>query len=160
MPRIKDELDRKLISVLQANAREPISSISRKLNVPRSTIQERITRLERSGVISGYTAILGEDLNRQPVQAIVLLSVDQQQSKELVKQMESYPEIKTCMTISGEFDMFLVIEPGRLEELDDLLDSITAVPGVVRSRSSIVLSQKFHRPRPAFPGDSGENLSL
>ncbi|OKL43147.1 Lrp/AsnC family transcriptional regulator [Pseudovibrio exalbescens] len=148
MPDLKDDLDRKLISILQANAREPVSAISRRLNVARSTVQERITRLERTGVISGYTAILGDVHAGQQVQAVVMLSVAQQQSKTLVKQLESYPEIRVCYTISGEFDLFLIVEPSRLEELDDILDEIAEIPGVLRSRSSIVLSKKFERQKP------------
>ncbi|MDD7909077.1 MULTISPECIES: Lrp/AsnC family transcriptional regulator [Pseudovibrio] len=153
MPDIKDDLDRKLISILQANAREPVSSISRRLNVARSTVQERITRLERNGVIAGYTALLGDVHAGQQVQAVVMLSVAQQQSKTLVKQLESYPEIRVCYTISGEFDLFLIVEPSRLEELDDILDEIAAIPGVVRSRSSIVLSKKFERQKPIAPSN-------
>lgn len=148
MPDLKDDLDRKLISILQANAREPVSAISRRLNVARSTVQERITRLERTGVISGYTAILGDVHAGQQVQAVVMLSVAQQQSKTLVKKLESYPEIRVCYTISGEFDLFLIVEPSRLEELDDILDDIAEIPGVLRSRSSIVLSKKFERQKP------------
>lgn len=148
MTDLKDDLDRKLISILQANAREPVSAISRRLNVARSTVQERITRLERTGVISGYTAILGDVHAGQQVQAVVMLSVAQQQSKTLVKKLESYPEIRVCYTISGEFDLFLIVEPSRLEELDDILDDIAEIPGVLRSRSSIVLSKKFERQKP------------
>ncbi|MTI16993.1 Lrp/AsnC family transcriptional regulator [Rhodobacteraceae bacterium RKSG542] len=147
MPEIKDELDRKLIAILQANAREPVSSISRRLGVPRSTVQERISRLERNGVIAGYTVILGDDHATRPVQALVMLSVSQQISKELTQRLESYPEIRSCMTISGEFDLCLVVEPSRLEELDDLLDEIATIPGIQRTRSSIVLSQRFVRQR-------------
>ncbi|WP_068087539.1 Lrp/AsnC family transcriptional regulator [Polycladidibacter stylochi] len=151
MAEIKDDLDRKLIAILQANAREPVSAIARKLDVARSTVQERISRLERSGVIAGYTAILGDLEEGQKLQALVMLSVSQQHSRELVKQLESFPEIKSCVTISGEFDVFLVVEPNRLEDLDDILDDIAEIPGVLRSRSSIVLSKRFERQKPFLP---------
>ncbi|WP_068316979.1 Lrp/AsnC family transcriptional regulator [Polycladidibacter hongkongensis] len=151
MPEFKDDLDRKLVAILQSNAREPISSIARKLDVARSTVQERIARLERTGIISGYTAIMGETDSGRKVQALVMLSVAQQQSRELVKQLESFPEIRSCLTISGEFDVFLVVEPDRLEDLDDLLDDIAEIPGVLRSRSSIVLSKRFERQQPFLP---------
>ena len=151
MAEIKDELDRKLIAILQGNAREPVSSIARRLDVARSTVQERIARLERKGIIIGYTAILGDQQDQKRVQALVMLSVAQQRSRELIAQLESYPEIRSCLTISGEFDLCLIVEPDRLEELDAVLDEIAAIPGVERTRSSIVLTKKFERQRPFMP---------
>ncbi|KZK81745.1 Leucine-responsive regulatory protein [Pseudovibrio sp. W64] len=151
MAEIKDELDRKLIAILQGNAREPVSSIARRLDVARSTVQERIARLERKGIIIGYTAILGDQEDQKRVQALVMLSVAQQRSRELIAQLESYPEIRSCLTISGEFDLCLIVEPDRLEELDAVLDEIAAIPGVERTRSSIVLTKKFERQRPFMP---------
>ncbi|GHB19055.1 AsnC family transcriptional regulator [Pseudovibrio japonicus] len=151
MAEIKDELDRKLIAILQGNAREPVSSIARRLDVARSTVQERIARLERKGIIIGYTAILGDDQDHKRVQALVMLSVAQQRSRELITQLESYPEIRSCLTISGEFDLCLIVEPDRLEDLDAVLDEIAAIPGVERTRSSIVLTKKFERQRPFMP---------
>ncbi|KZL21049.1 Leucine-responsive regulatory protein [Pseudovibrio axinellae] len=151
MAEVKDELDRKLIAILQGNAREPVSSIARRLDVARSTVQERIARLERKGIIIGYTAILGDQQDEKRVQALVMLSVAQQRSRELITQLESYPEIRSCLTISGEFDLCLIVEPDRLEELDAVLDEIAAIPGVERTRSSIVLTKKFERQRPFMP---------
>ena len=154
MAELKDKLDRKLIAILQGNAREPVSSIARRLDVARSTIQERIARLERNGTIVGYTAILNEEQDPKRVQALVMLSVEQQRSRELIGQLESYPEIRSCLTISGEFDLCLIVEPDRLEDLDVILDEIAEIPGVVRTRSSIVLTKKFERKRPLLsPAD-------
>ena len=56
----KRETDSKLLSLLKANAREPTASLARKLGLARSTVQERIARLERSGTIAGYTVRLAD----------------------------------------------------------------------------------------------------
>lgn len=140
-----DELDRKLLALLQTNARESTSNLARQLDVARSTVHERLTRLERDGTIAGYTVVLGTRPGERKAQALVLLSVQQQQSRKVVKELESYPEIKLCMTVGGQYDLFLTMETDHLEELDDLLDDIAEVPGVERSRSVIVLSRKFDR---------------
>lgn len=142
---MKDELDRKLINLLQANAREPTSALAQKLNVARSTVHERIKRLERTGVISGYTVVLGQNAMDQSAQALVLLSVLQQKNRDLVKRLKNYPEIKICLAVSGQYDLFLSVETPYLEDLDALLDEIAVIPGVERSRSVIVLSRKFDR---------------
>ncbi len=142
---LKDDLDRKLISLLQANARESTSALAKKLNVARSTVHERIKRLERTGVIRGYTVVFGQGSNEQPAQAMVLLSVKQQQNRDLIEKLRNYSEIKICLAVSGQYDLFLSVETPHLEDLDSLLDEIAVIPGVERSRSVIVLSRKFDR---------------
>jgi len=148
----RDALDRKLIALLQSNARMPTAQIARRLGIARSTVHERIARLEREGVIAGYTAVLARPMEGAPVRALVMLAVEQQQVRQTLKRLEAFPEIRTCLTIAGEFDIFLVVEAPQLEDLDEALDDIAAVPGVTRSRSSIVLASKFDRhPAQAAP---------
>lgn len=141
----KDNLDRKLIALLQDNARMATAEIARKLKVARSTVQERIARLEKDGVIGGYTVVLARAPEVESVQALVMLAVEQHQVRETIKRLETFPEIRTCLTVSGEFDLFLRVEAPRLDDLDEVLDDIAAIPGVRRSRSSIVLAAKFDR---------------
>ena len=142
---IRDDLDRQLLFLLQANAREPVSALARALGVARSTVHERITRLERTGVIEGYSVVLAQSPADRNAQALVLLAVTQQQSRKVVARLQTYPEIKVCLTVSGEFDMFLTVETPQLEDLDALLDEIAEIPGIERSRSVIVLARKFDR---------------
>ena len=141
----KDDLDRRLVALLQSNARMATSEIARKLKVARSTVQERISRLESCGLISGYTVLLSRTPEVEAVHALVMIAVEQQQVRETIKRLETLPEIRTCLTVSGEFDLFLRVEAPRLEDLDEVLDEIAAIPGVRRSRSSIVLASKFDR---------------
>ncbi len=145
MRALGDDLDRKLIAILQSNAREPTSSIARKLGVARSTVHERIARLEKNGVITGYAALLANPEDGEHVQALVMLAVEQKQSRAMIQKLETFPEIRACLAVSGEFDLYLVVEAPRLDDLDEVLDDIAAIPGIQRSRSSIVLARKFDR---------------
>lgn len=143
MPR--DRLDRELIALLQADARRPIAGLAEALGVARSTVHDRLNRLEQDGVIRGYTVRLAEDPETRPAQAVVMLSVEQRQTRQVVQRLERYPEVVLCQAISGEFDLFLTVETPHLEDLDALLDELATVEGVVRSRSMIVLAAKFDR---------------
>lgn len=146
MPKwFNDELDRKLVALLQVNARESTSNLAKKLGVARSTVHERITRLEKSGVITGYSAVLSRNPSEGNVQAMVMLTVEQRRGKQVVDRLNSFPAIKVCLAINGSFDYFLSVEQPTLEELDELLDQIGDIPGVERSTSWIVLSRKFDR---------------
>ena len=62
MSRVIDTIDRRLLALLQANARESAATLGRKLGIARTTVQERILRLQRAGVIAGYSVVLRQDL--------------------------------------------------------------------------------------------------
>ncbi|MFG6667727.1 Lrp/AsnC family transcriptional regulator [Halomonas sp. HNIBRBA4712] len=141
----RDDVDRKLVAMLQANARESTSSIAKRLNVARSTINERINRLEKSGVITGYSVVLSKNPSEGNVQALVMIAVDQKKGRKVVEELNKFPAVKVCLAINGDFDYFMSIELPTLEELDAMLDEIAEMDGVSRSTSSIVLSRKFDR---------------
>lgn len=146
MPRRpRDDIDRKLIALLQADARQATAALGKTLGIARTTVHERLARLERDGVIVGYTALLARDPGEERAEAIVMLALAQRQQKAVVEKLASFPEVKLCLTISGDYDLFLIVEAPRLEDLDALLDEIQALPGVERSRSSVVLTTKFDR---------------
>ena len=64
------------IALLRANAREPTASLARKLGLARSTVQERIARLEREGTIKGYTVRLSDEAEAGKLRAVVMISTD------------------------------------------------------------------------------------
>lgn len=145
MDHFKDDIDRRLASLLQANARASTASLARQLGIARSTVHERIARLERTGAITGYAAILARNPADENSQALVMLSVNQQKSRQVVDRLDALPEIKLALAVSGEHDLFLSVEAPRLEDLDALLDEIAEIPGVERTKSWIVLARKFDR---------------
>ena len=147
----KDDLDRRLLALLQMNARESTTNLAKKLNVARSTVHERIARLQRDGVIRGYSVVLGRDPGEEHTQALVLLHVDQRKSPSVIVRLKSFPEVKLCLAISGQYDLFLTVEAPRLEDLDVILDELVAIPGIERSRSMVVLARKFDRRSAEIP---------
>ena len=78
--------DRRLLTLLRANARESTASIARKLGASRTTVQERINRLEKSGAIAGYTLRTSEELGKV-LSALVLLNVNATQSERVVPEL-------------------------------------------------------------------------
>lgn len=142
---IRDHVDRKLIAMLQINARQTTMTLAKRLGLARSTIHERLRRLERDGVINGYSVRLGRDPFADYTQAIALLSLAQRQQRSVIERLGRLPEVKLCSTISGDSDLFLIVETPRLEDLDAVIDEITGGPGVERCRSFVVLTKKFDR---------------
>lgn len=142
---IRDDRDRRLVALLVANARQSTMALAKKLGLARTTVHERIERLERTGVIRGYTAVLGAAAESPTARAVVLLSIDQKRQRAVVERLKSLPEVAACLAVNGEFDLLLSVEAPLNEDLDAVIDEIVVVEGVERSKSLVVLSTKFDR---------------
>jgi DNA-binding Lrp family transcriptional regulator len=137
--------DAKLIALLRANAREPAASLARKLELARSTVQERIARLEREGTIKGYTVRLAEEAERAPLRAVVMITADPKQADRVTAELKKMPEVRSLSAVAGPYDMMAVVEADTTARMDASLDRIGKAAGVARTVSSIVLSEKFAR---------------
>jgi DNA-binding Lrp family transcriptional regulator len=138
------DTDRKLLDLLRADAREPTASLARKLGLARSTVQERIARLERDGVIKGYTVRLADE-DARALRAVVMISTDPKQADRVSVELKKMPEIRSLAALSGSYDLIATIETESAARIDALLDRIGRAPGVARTVSSIILSEKFSR---------------
>jgi DNA-binding Lrp family transcriptional regulator len=140
------EKDRELIKILTANARTPLSHIAKKLGVSRATVQGRLARLEKEGVIAGYTTIMGkEDPYVTPISAIILIELDIRQQGNVIAALKKRTEVVQCYTLSGHFDLFVRINSATASHLDEIIDWIAEMDGVRRTTSSIVLARKFEK---------------
>ena len=140
-----DDLDQHLLNRLRENARAPVAELARALGLSRTTIQSRLAKLERSGVIAGYSVKLSDQHQAGQVHAYVLLTVEPKQSAAVTATLKKLSGVRTLQSVSGPFDMVAVVEAGSVSEMDALIDEIGAVKGVERTNSSIVLSTKFDR---------------
>ena len=140
-----DELDRNIIGLLGADARMSVATLARRLKVARSTIQARLERLETTGVIAGYTLKLGEGARQGRLRASVLLSIEPRAQAGVLQRLKSISEVEKVYTTSGRFDLLLQVACPNTQVLDQVLDQIGALTGVVSSESLIHLSTKFDR---------------
>jgi len=138
-----DETDRKLIAMLKANARESTAALARRLELSRSAVQDRISRLERSGVIAGYTVRLGEDLTQNRLQAIVRFTMDPKHTAHVVKELRKIPEAESCYLVSGAFDLIVMVVAETAARMHEVLQAFGNLRGVERTTSSIVLVNEF-----------------
>jgi len=138
--------DRELIEILTANARTPLAEIAKKLGVSRATLQSRLNRLERDGVIAGYTTLLGKQhLSETALSAIVLIELEVKQQGGVIASFKKRAEVVSCYSVSGQFDLFVTVTGATASDLDKTIDWIAGMEGVRRTTSSIVLTKKFER---------------
>jgi DNA-binding Lrp family transcriptional regulator len=139
------DADARLLALLKANAREPTASLARKLGLARSTVQERIARLERERVIEGYTVRLSDAAHTRRLRAIVMISADAKQADRVSAELKRMHEVRSLYAVSGAYDMIAEVETETTAKMDASLDRIGRASGVARTVSSIILSEKFAR---------------
>ncbi len=140
-----DEIDRSLIALLQANARESVANLARKLDVARTTVLSRIARLERNGVIAGYGVRLGSEVLDSSLNAYVGIALSPKSGKDVLRRMGKIPEVQMLCAVSGEFDYIAWLRTDTPARLDELLDQIGELDGVSDTNTSIVLAVKIDR---------------
>ena len=137
--------DTQLIDLLRANARMPIAVLARRLGLARSTVQGRLERLERSGLIRGYTVQLAPAVGARQVQAHAMIAVEPQQQALVERKLRAMSAVTTLLTVSGSYDLIAMLAAESTEALDAALDELRECPGVKSTSTSIVLSRRFER---------------
>ncbi|MFN3670960.1 MAG: Lrp/AsnC family transcriptional regulator [Bosea sp. (in: a-proteobacteria)] len=140
-----DATDRQLLSMLSENARAPIAELGRRLGLSRTTVQGRIERLERRGVIAGYRAVLSDAHEQGLVRAHVLITALPKFAARVEAELRQIGDVRTLHSVSGHFDLIAIVAAASIGELDRLIDRIGALDGVERTLSSIILSTRIER---------------
>ena len=137
--------DRELLAILSENAREQTAAIARRLGLSRTTVQAKIDRLERDGVIAGYGVKLSDAYESGMVKAHVLITIAPKTLARITTELHAISAVRTLHSVSGSFDLIAVAEAASIAELDHLIDRIGAIDGVERTLSSIILSTRIRR---------------
>jgi DNA-binding Lrp family transcriptional regulator len=141
-----DATDEALLRLLRDNARLPTAELARLLKLSRTTVQSRLERLERNGVIEGYTVRLAQPFAKALLRAQVLITVAPKATARAEAGLRRIPQITALYSVSGMYDLIALIEAMSVEQMDQAIDEIGALEGIERTVSSIILSTKFVRP--------------
>ena len=140
-----DDLDENLLARLRDNARASVAELARGLGLSRTTVQSRLARLERSGVIAGYAVKMAGAYDAARIHAFVMLTIEPKQAAAVTAALKRLSGVRRLQSVSGPFDMIATIEAASVRGMDSLIDEIGALRGVERTNSSIVLATKFDR---------------
>ena len=142
---LRDQLDRDLLALLQANARASTADLARQLGMARTTVLARVARMERAGVIAGYTVRLGQDVMDRGLQAFIGITVQPKAGREVVRQLSRMPEVRQLCAVSGEFDYVVLLRAETALRMNTLLDEMGNFEGVVKTTTSVALEWKIDR---------------
>ena len=138
-----DNHDKHLISLLSLNSRSSTTTLARTLGLSRSTVQDRIKKLERRGIIGGYTIRLNEEYKDRQISAQVMMTFHPKYSDAILQALKKMTNVVTVLAVSGIYDMITTVSAETTEELDKTLDNIGSLPGMEKTTTSIILSKKY-----------------
>lgn len=134
-----DDIDKKILQILQDDARTPFSKIAKMLNLSESTIHIRIKRLKENGVIRGFYVDVDLEKIGYNVVAFVLIKADPKKYEEILRKISEFKEIYEIFDITGEYYALLKVRVRTREELASILDKIGNMEGVTSTYTMFVL---------------------
>ncbi len=137
--------DEDLLGLLRLNARESVASLARKLGLSRSTVQDRLRKLENDGTIAGYGLRLRHDVTQKRFSAIISLGVEPRRHIDVATSITRFSQVETLYTVSGKFDLIALARTISADAMDKLIDQMVGVSGVTDVETSVILSTKIDR---------------
>ena len=134
-----DDIDKKILKILEEDARTPFSKIAKMLNLSESTIHIRIKRLKENGVIRGFYVDIDPEKIGYNVMAFVLIKADPKKYESILKAISEYKEVYEIFDVTGEYYALLKVRVRSREELATILDKIGNMDGVTSTYTMFVL---------------------
>ena len=134
-----DSLDHQLIGLLRKDARASIATLAQKLGVSRGTVTNRITRLEDTGIIVGYTVRLRPDAEPNEIRAWMSIAVEGNETRAVIANLLGEPGVASLHDTNGRWDLLAELRAATLSELSQVLERIRLVRGISSTETSIHL---------------------
>ena len=136
------EMDEKLIGALRHDARASLSQLASMLGWSRATVRARLTKLEESGEIVGFSVVLKNDLIRDPVRGLMMIAIEGRGADRIIRQLSSMPEMRQVHSTNGRWDIIVEIGTQTLEEFDNVLFRVRRLEGITSSETSLLLATR------------------
>ncbi|MDC7690700.1 Lrp/AsnC family transcriptional regulator [Vogesella indigofera] len=134
------DTDRQLIALLRDNARMSVTELAQRLRVSRATVQNRIDKLEQSGVIIGYTVRLKPEAEGHRIRAWMNIAVEGNKAQAVLQALRGEPHVYALHSTNGRWDIVTELRADTLEQFDRVLGRIRLIPGIAATETSILLS--------------------
>ncbi len=147
-----DKLDLKILNMLSRNARKPFLEIARECNVSGAAIHQRIQKLISIGIIKGFESLIDPAvLGYDTCAYIGFFLNDPKRFPDIVKELESIPEIVECHFTTGKYDIFVKVYTKSNEGLLSFIQEKLLPLGIGRTETIISFREGFRRQVPILP---------
>lgn len=134
-----DDVDKQLISLLRSDARMPVVNIARQLKVSRATVQNRMNRLERSGVIINYSVNVKAGVDSESVKALISIEAYLKNEKSIIEALRGMPSIAAIHHTAGRWDLIAEIHTDSLAAFNNVVNEVRLIDGVQTTESNLLL---------------------
>jgi DNA-binding Lrp family transcriptional regulator len=138
-----DSKDQSIISLLQKDGRMSVKDIAKAMGLTRTTVTKRMERLEASGVITGYSAVVRKDFFDKKIRGWVMINTIPNLEEAAISAMKMIPEVSRIYTTNGRWDLAVAIWAADLESFDAALTKIRQVDGIESTETNILLSSRI-----------------
>ncbi|MFZ5791079.1 MAG: Lrp/AsnC family transcriptional regulator [Pseudomonadota bacterium] len=137
-----DDIDRKILQLLQANAERPLAALGRSVGLSVSAVNERVKKLKGSGALAGIEGRIDPHALGLDILAFVLVLMDKPAAEgEFIKRMRDMPEVQECHHVTGDYSYLLKLRARSTAHLEQLISRrIKTIAGVARTLTLIALS--------------------
>jgi DNA-binding Lrp family transcriptional regulator len=134
-----DEKDRQILDFLRGDARLPLKTLAAKVGLARSTLRDRLSRLEADGIIRGYRAEIAE--GEPAVSVYLFVRLRTTPAPGFIAMLRRIPEVRSCTSLTGDIDLLVEISAAGTERINALRDRISSHEAVADLTTSIVLNR-------------------
>src|SRR5487761_2362370 len=135
-----DDLDRRLIALLRADARTTVMELARDLGIARGTVQNRMAKLEADGTIAGYTVRLRPQTDMHRITALMTIEVEGNTLDQVSRTLRGDPAVEALHSTNGRWDLIAELRADSLAEVDRVINRIRTLESIARTETSLLLS--------------------
>lgn len=136
-----DDKDRKILDLLRRDARLPLKSLAAKVGLARSSLRDRLSRLESDGIIRGYHADIAAPATG--VSAYLFVRLRRTPALDLIDALRAMPEVRACASLTGDVDLLVELAAADTDKVNAVRDRIAGHDSVADLTTSIVLNRNI-----------------
>jgi DNA-binding Lrp family transcriptional regulator len=135
-----DELDRKILKELELDARRSLRKIAKKLEISITTLSARIARMEKTGLIKGYSAVVNPEAAGYDLTAVIEILVSKGRLLEVEKEISGMKHVSAVYDITGSTDAIIVARFRKRSDMSSFIKSLLSMKYVERTNTHVVLN--------------------
>lgn len=134
-----DEIDEKILEILKRDARTPYTEIAKQVGLSEGAVRKRVKALVDSGVIKRFTIELSRP---SQVGAVVLISVSTSTpTANVSKEIRKLSGVQDIYEVTGQYDIATIVLAENIDKLNDSIDAIRSIPGILNTNTMIILKK-------------------
>ena len=145
-----DDVDKRILKVLEVDARTSLRKIADEVGVALGTVSNRVRRLESMGVIRGYAVLLDPDKAGWGLSVVIGLRIEKGRLIEVQEKIAKDNRVYGVYDVTGDYDSMVLARAVNRDDLDDLTKSVLSISGIERSVTHLVLNSVKEMP-PSVP---------